>query len=214
LTNYHQQRRQQQQQQPAPDSQKQIWTSPTPKLAVSSKMNGGQKTAIEMSTTPTAANLIGRWSEANNECDINRMQTDRERLTTTISGSSKFDLGYSAASAATAAVDIPTSISGPPSCSCSSCAAAAAEAIDENTINDDDDSNMPFSKQLAEDIREIRRLLRSYSHRLEDRDSRDRVLAEWRLVARVLDRTFFAIYCAAVIISMVTVFPRGADSSS
>jgi hypothetical protein len=110
----------------------------------------------------------------------------------------------------------------PTTCTCSSCAAvpAAASGINKPNLIFDRDAVAPddtidemklFSRQLSEDVREIRRLLRSYASRLEDRDAREQVLAEWRLVARVLDRVFFSVYCAAVIISMVTVFPRGAS---
>ena len=133
---------------------------------------------------------------------IDRVDGNRDWTMTTISGSVPFDCED-----ACGACDVTTIASGRRhNCSCSSCA-AAPEASDLKSI--DRNCSSSFSRQLVDDVHEIRRLLRSYSARLDDRDAREQVLAEWRLVARVLDRTFFAAYCAAVVVSMATVFPRG-----
>jgi len=61
---------------------------------------------------------------------------------------------------------------------------------------------------LERDMREIRRILRTYMTRLSDKDALDRVTMEWKTVARVLDRLFFYLYCSAILVTMATIFPR------
>jgi len=61
---------------------------------------------------------------------------------------------------------------------------------------------------LESDVREIRRILQAYAVRLSERDAHARVTKQWRLVARVLDRLFFFFYCATIMISLATIFPR------
>jgi hypothetical protein len=62
---------------------------------------------------------------------------------------------------------------------------------------------------LESDVRDIRRMLQTYAGRLGERDAHARTTKQWRLVARVFDRLFFFIYCATIIISLATIFPRG-----
>jgi len=61
---------------------------------------------------------------------------------------------------------------------------------------------------LESDVREVRRILQAYALRLSERDAHARVTKQWRLVARVLDRLFFFFYCATIMISLATIFPR------
>ena len=61
---------------------------------------------------------------------------------------------------------------------------------------------------LESDVREVRRMLQAYALRLSERDAHARVTKQWRLVARVLDRLFFFVYCATITISLATFFPR------
>lgn len=61
---------------------------------------------------------------------------------------------------------------------------------------------------LESDVREVRRILQAYALRLSERDAHARVTKQWRLVARVLDRLFFFFYCATIVISLATIFPR------
>jgi len=58
------------------------------------------------------------------------------------------------------------------------------------------------------DIREIRKLLKSYVTRLENKDAAAKTTKEWRIVARVLDRIFFFCYIGTIVVSLFTIFPR------
>ena len=67
----------------------------------------------------------------------------------------------------------------------------------------------PIHNQVLEaDIKEIRRLLKSYIGRLENKDTQAKNAKEWRLVARVFDRLFFFSYIATIVVSLTTAFPR------
>ena len=65
------------------------------------------------------------------------------------------------------------------------------------------------SPPLEQDIREIRRILKSYMSRLGDKDANAKTAKEWRIVARVLDRLFFFMYCSTIVVSLATIFPKG-----
>jgi len=68
----------------------------------------------------------------------------------------------------------------------------------------------PLHNQAIEcDIREIKRILRTYINRLNDKDAQGKIAKEWRIVARVLDRLFFFMYVGTIIVSLATVFPKG-----
>lgn len=62
---------------------------------------------------------------------------------------------------------------------------------------------------LQTDIREIRRIIKAYVGRLQDREMTNYVAKEWRIVARVLDRLFFMLYIGTIIVSLATMFPKG-----
>lgn len=66
-----------------------------------------------------------------------------------------------------------------------------------------------MTSTLESDVRDIRRMLQTYAGRLGERDANARTTKQWRLVARVFDRLFFFIYCATIIVSLATIFPRG-----
>lgn len=67
---------------------------------------------------------------------------------------------------------------------------------------------------LENDVKEIKRLLKSYMGRLENKDVSAKAAKEWRLVARVLDRLFFYTYIATIVISWCTFFPRDVGNAS
>jgi len=94
-------------------------------------------------------------------------------------------------------------------------------------------SRVSKASTLENDVREVRRILQAYALRLSERDAHARitkqwqpgrlslailawvctwaharVTKQWRLVARVLDRLFFFFYCATIVISLATIFPR------
>jgi len=68
----------------------------------------------------------------------------------------------------------------------------------------------PFQdgRGLQTDIREIRRIIRAYVGRLQDREITNHVAREWRIVARVLDRLFFMLYIGTIMVSLATMFPK------
>ena len=68
----------------------------------------------------------------------------------------------------------------------------------------------PMHNQVIEsDVREIKRILRTYIQRLNEKDAQGRIAKEWRIVARVLDRSFFFMYVMTIIVSLATIFPKG-----
>jgi len=64
-------------------------------------------------------------------------------------------------------------------------------------------------RALQSDIREIRRIIKAYVGRLQDREVTNYVAKEWRIVARVLDRLFFMLYIGTIAVSLATMFPKG-----
>ena len=62
---------------------------------------------------------------------------------------------------------------------------------------------------IESDGREIKRILKIYINRMNEKDAHNRVVKEWRIVARVLDRIFFFLYVATIIVSLATIFPKG-----
>jgi hypothetical protein len=68
---------------------------------------------------------------------------------------------------------------------------------------------IPNGRALQTDIREIRRIIKSYVGRLQDRESAARNAKEWRIVARVFDRLFFMLYISTIVVSLATMFPKG-----
>ena len=64
------------------------------------------------------------------------------------------------------------------------------------------------SASTRADLADIRAMLAAYMKRLSDKDAMNSVTKEWRIVAKVFDRLFFFLYCATIIISLSTIFPR------
>ena len=58
------------------------------------------------------------------------------------------------------------------------------------------------------DIKEIRDYLRDTRKKLENREYKTKLASEWKLIALVLDRTFFIIYFVITIITLIVLFPR------
>ena len=71
------------------------------------------------------------------------------------------------------------------------------------------DKSPLHSPAIEGDIKEIKRILRTYIGRLNDKDAQGRIAKEWRIVARVLDRLFFFMYVVTIIVSLATIFPKG-----
>lgn len=64
------------------------------------------------------------------------------------------------------------------------------------------------SQALEGDVREIKRILRTFINRMNEKDATGKIAKEWRIVARVLDRFFFFIYISTIITSLATIFPK------
>ena len=64
-----------------------------------------------------------------------------------------------------------------------------------------------IDKNIAKEVRDIRKMLKSFMLKLKEKDKIDLMAQEWRLVALVLDRLLFFIYLFIIVISMVATFP-------
>ena len=58
------------------------------------------------------------------------------------------------------------------------------------------------------DVREIRIHLQQWSDKAAEKEIKDRITREWRVVALVLDRLFFCLYLLVIIVSVCTAFQR------
>jgi hypothetical protein len=54
-------------------------------------------------------------------------------------------------------------------------------------------------------VREMKRMLKSFMTKLQTREVKERIALEWRLVALSLDRMFFYIYLFTIGISITTI---------
>lgn len=72
-----------------------------------------------------------------------------------------------------------------------------------------DPSAIAQNQVIESDVREIKRILRTYIQRLNEKDAQGRVAKEWRTVAKVIDRVFFFAFLAAIFVSLATIFPKG-----
>lgn len=93
----------------------------------------------------------------------------------------------------------------------SSSAASLLSTCGGDGAGDGGEGPLPVPETMETDVREIRVMLRSYLARLGDKDVQAKVTREWRVVARVFDRLFFFVYCSTVVLSLATIFPRGAE---
>ena len=71
-----------------------------------------------------------------------------------------------------------------------------------------DKSPILVRQTVENDVREIRRYIRILITRLQNKEELSKITMEWRVVALVLDRLFFFMYLAAIIISLATIFPK------
>lgn len=72
---------------------------------------------------------------------------------------------------------------------------------------------MTLSRGLESDVKEVKRLIRTYVARLSEKERTMVAAKEWRNLSRVVDRLFFYIYLAVIIVSLVAIFPREKLSS-
>ncbi|XP_067928956.1 neuronal acetylcholine receptor subunit alpha-10-like isoform X2 [Watersipora subatra] len=73
-----------------------------------------------------------------------------------------------------------------------------------------DMSPLHLHQSLEGDVREIKRYIKTIIYRQKQKETSDKIRAEWRAVALVLDRMFFFLYVLSIIVSLATMFPRAA----
>lgn len=56
------------------------------------------------------------------------------------------------------------------------------------------------------EVKEIKRVLKSFMNKLQVRDAKERMAMEWRLVALTIDRLFFALYVLTIVVSTLTIY--------
>lgn len=71
-----------------------------------------------------------------------------------------------------------------------------------------DKSPVHVHQSVESDVKEIRRYLRQMLGRVHMKEERAKIALEWKVVALVMDRLFFFLYLAAIIISLATIFPK------
>jgi hypothetical protein len=54
-------------------------------------------------------------------------------------------------------------------------------------------------------VREIKRVLKSFMTKLQGRDAKEKIALEWRLVALSIDRMFFVIYLLTIFVTIITI---------
>ena len=69
-------------------------------------------------------------------------------------------------------------------------------------------TEMANLNSLEHDIKEIRDYLRDTRKKLEIREYKTKLASDWKLIALVLDRTFFLIFLFVTIITLIIMFPR------
>ena len=73
-----------------------------------------------------------------------------------------------------------------------------------------DMSPLHLHQNLETDVREIKRYIKTIIYKQKHKEMVDKIKAEWRAVALVLDRMFFVLYVLSIIVSLATMFPRSA----
>jgi hypothetical protein len=71
-----------------------------------------------------------------------------------------------------------------------------------------DKSPVHVHQSVEGDVREIRRYLRQLMQRIHVKEERAKINLEWKIVALVLDRVFFFMYLASIVVSLSTIFPK------
>ncbi|XP_022319308.2 neuronal acetylcholine receptor subunit alpha-5-like isoform X2 [Crassostrea virginica] len=61
-------------------------------------------------------------------------------------------------------------------------------------------------------VNEIRNFIKIYKERLEDKDRKEKIAKEWKVLALIFDRIFFIIYITTIIVSLMVVLPIIFDS--
>ena len=89
---------------------------------------------------------------------------------------------------------------------------AARTATSTTPIAVSTPAGIEISAAVANEVREVKKMLRSFMAKLSQRDLRERNAFEWRIVALALDRLFFIIYLALIKLALVYVFVQTANA--
>jgi len=68
-------------------------------------------------------------------------------------------------------------------------------------------SGVEVGAAVESEVREVKRMLRSFMAKLSQRDVRERNAFEWRIVALALDRLFFVVYLVVILLALASMFP-------
>lgn len=61
---------------------------------------------------------------------------------------------------------------------------------------------------LETEVKDIKRHLRIITDKMMEKDGKDKISKEWKLVAIVMDRVFFVFYLCVIAVSVFFVFPK------
>ena len=83
-----------------------------------------------------------------------------------------------------------------------------ANSSGRNEATSPDKSPIHLHQSVESDVKDIKRYLRQLLQRIHAKEERGKMALEWRIVALVMDRLFFYMYLAAIVISLATIFPK------
>ncbi len=61
---------------------------------------------------------------------------------------------------------------------------------------------------IENEVKEIKRALRAFMLKAQNKDAANKMMRDWRVVALVIDRLFFFIFVVTVFVSLITMFPK------
>ena len=79
---------------------------------------------------------------------------------------------------------------------------------DEFQIGAGDSSPIHFPQSAENEVREIKKLIKQYIQKTQSKEQTMQGTSEWRIISMVLDRIFFYLYIACMIISLTKLFPQ------
>lgn len=95
---------------------------------------------------------------------------------------------------------------------CNDCRLAAVAAVMKSTSNycingHSATSGAEVGLAVETEVKEVRRMLRSFMAKLSMRDIKEKNALEWRTVALAIDRLFFCIYLVIILLALGAIFP-------
>lgn len=71
-----------------------------------------------------------------------------------------------------------------------------------------DMSPLHLHQGFDNDIKEIKRYIKTLLYKQKHAEQLDKIRSEWRAVALVLDRLFFFLYVISIVVSLAAIFPK------